>query len=202
MNSVRKDKVPSVDQCYTLLNEYHVPDHIIQHSEMVCKVAVFLADKLNSQGENLSISEVRAAALLHDITKMEGIETHQDHAKTGKELLYKLGFKRIGEIVAEHIKLQDGRNSSSISEEELINYSDKRVMHTQVVTLTERFADLRKRYGFKQLDKKIVDRILALESKTYELENKIFSKLNFPPNELLSHLNVFLQRNNGFFGLY
>ena len=184
MNSVQKDTVPSVDQCYALLNKYHVPDHIIQHSEMVCKVAVFLADKLNSQGGNLSISEVKAAALLHDITKMEGIETHQDHAKTGKELLRNLGFKRIGEIVAEHIKLKDGRNSPSISEEELINYSDKRVMHNTIVTLSERFADLQDRYGFKDRGREIMNRIRIFELKVYELEEKIFSQLHFPPEEL------------------
>jgi len=186
MNSVLRDKVPSVDESYTLLKRYHVPDHIIQHSEMVCKVALFLADKLNSHGEHLIIPEIEAAALLHDITKMEGIKTHQDHAKTGKELLHKHGFNRIGEIVAEHIKLQEGRNSLSISEEELINYSDKRVMHTRVVTLPERFSDLQKRYGIKDLDTKIINRIRMLESETYELENKIFSKLNFTPEELSS----------------
>ena len=186
MNSVLRDKVPSGDESYTLLKRYHVPDHIIQHSEIVCKVAVFLADELNNQGENLSIAEIEAAALLHDITKMEGIETRQDHAKTGKELLHKLGFKRIGEIVAEHVKLQEGRNSLPISEEELINYSDKRVMHTRVVTLPERFTDLQKRYRFKGSDKNIIKRIIALESETYELENKIFSKLNFAPEELSS----------------
>ena len=186
MNSVLRDKVPSVDESYTLLKRYHVPDHIIQHSEMVCKVAVFLADKLNSHGEHLIIHEIEAGALLHDITKMEGIETRQDHAKTGKELLHKLGFKRIGEIVAEHVKLQEGRNSLPISEEELINYSDKRVMHARVVTLSERFTDLRSRYGLKNLDTKIINRIRMLESETYELENKIFSKLNFAPEELSS----------------
>jgi len=185
MNLVPRDSVPSVDQCYTLLQRYHVPDHIIHHSEMVCKVAVFLAYELNKQGENFSIPEVKAAALLHDITKMEGIEKRQDHARTGKELLHKLGFKRIGEIVAEHITLQNGRSIRSLSEEELINYSDKRVMHTKVVTLKERFADLRQRYGFKDLDKKIVKRIRTIESETYELENRIYSKLNFGPEEIL-----------------
>ena len=184
MNSVLRDKVPSVDESYKLLKQYHVPDHIIQHSEMVCNVAVFLANELNNQGENLSINEIEAAALLHDITKMEGIEKHQDHAKTGKDLLQKLGFKRIGKIVAEHIKLQEGQNSMSISEEELINYSDKRVMHTKVVTLSERFTDLHGRYGFKNLDTKIINRIRLLESATYKLENKIFSKLSFTPEEL------------------
>ena len=184
MNSEIKRKVPSVDQCYKLLKQYRVPDHIIQHSEIVCKVAVLLANELNKQGENLSIPEIEAAALLHDITKMEGIETRKDHAKTGKRLLAELGFKRIGEIMAEHIKLKEGRSPRPISEEEIINYSDKRVMHTRVVTLEERFADLQKRYGAKSLDKNALERISALEYETYELENRIFSKLNFPPEEL------------------
>jgi len=186
MNSQIKSRVPSNDQCYRLIKEYNVPDHIIQHSEMVCKVAVFLADKLNNQGENLSISEIEAAALLHDMTKMEGFKTGQNHAKICKKLLAKLGFKRIGEIVAEHVKLQEGRNPQPLSEEEIINYSDKRVMHTRVVPLTERFADLWERYGAKGLDKDAAKRIIQLENETYKLENKIFSKLDFTPEELLS----------------
>jgi len=67
MNSVLRDAVPSVNESYALLKQYHVPDHIIQHSEMVCKVAVFLADELNNQGEYLSIAEIETGALLHDI---------------------------------------------------------------------------------------------------------------------------------------
>lgn len=185
MTSGIKSGAPSNDQCYRLIKEYNVPDHIIQHSEMVCNVAVFLADKLNNQGENLSISEIEAAALLHDMTKMEGFKTGQNHAKTCKKLLADLGFKRIGEIVAEHVKLQEGRNSQPLSEEEIINYSDKRVMHTRVVPLTERFADLWERYGAKGLDKEAAKRIIQLENETYELENKIFSKLDFTPEELL-----------------
>ena len=160
MSAATNGRVPTNGQCYELLNRYDVPDHIIQHSEMVCKVAVFLADKLNKQGENLSISEIEAAALLHDMTKMQGLKTDQNHAKTCKKLLAKLGFKRIGEIVAEHVKLQEGRNSQPLSEEEIINYSDKRVMHTRVVPLAERFADLWERYGAKGLDKEAAKRII------------------------------------------
>lgn len=185
MDKVIRGKVPSNDQCYMLLKQYYVPDHIIRHSEVVCKVAVFLAEKLNMKGEDLSIPEIEAAALLHDITKMEGIRGRQDHAKTGNRLLKKLGFKRIGEIVAEHITLKEGRGSWPLSEEEIINYSDKRVMHTKIVTLRERFADLWKRYRLKGSDKNTIKRIIALEDETYGLENKIFSKLDFPPERLL-----------------
>lgn len=184
MGIALKGEVPSIDQCYKLLKRYHVPDHIVLHSEMVCKVAVLLAEELNGQGEHLCIPEIQAAALLHDVTKMEGINAHQDHAKTGKELLAKLGFIRIGQIVAEHIKLQEGRNSPPLSEEEIINYADKRVMHTKVVTLAERFADLRKRYRVKGMDKSAIQQILALEYETYNLEKRIFAKLDFGPQKL------------------
>jgi hypothetical protein len=119
------------------------------------------------------------------MTKMEGLSTSQDHAKTAKRLLLRLGFKRIAEIVAGHIRLQEVQNPKPLTEEEIINYSDKRVMHTRVVPLAERFADLRKRYADKGFGKNVIERMIALEHKTYELEKKIFSKLDFTPEDLL-----------------
>lgn len=184
MNLAMRDKAPSIEQCYKLLKKYDVPDNIVQHSEMVYEVAVFLADKLNRQGENLRISEIEAAALLHDMAKMEGLKTGQDHAKACKNLLNKLGFKRIGEIVGEHIELKQGRSSQPLSEEELIYYSDRRVMHSKVVTLGERFADLRRRYEDKGSDKNAIKRAIEFENETYELESKIFSKLDFTPEDV------------------
>jgi len=190
MHPCNGNKVPSSDQCYDLLKKYAVPDHIIGHSEVVCRVAVFLAERLNGSGENLSIAAVKAAGLLHDITKMEGIESRQDHAETGRRLLAELGFSWVGEIVGEHIRLQGGRENQPIREQEIINYSDKRVMHTKIVTLRERFADLKRRYGLKGSDKNTIERIMALEERSYELERKIFSRLNFPPEALLQELGV------------
>jgi len=177
-------KVPSPDECYSLLERYSVPKHIIQHSEMVCRVAVFLAEHLNEQGEDLSIPELQAASLLHDLTKMEGLAEGRDHAKSGNEVLAKLGFKRIGEIVAEHIRLKEKTGSKVLSEEEILNYSDKRVMHTTIVSLADRFADLKERYASNGLDMNAMERIARLEAKTYELETRIFSTLDFTPEEL------------------
>ena len=184
MDIATTNKVPSSDECYSLLERYSVPEHIIQHSEMVCRVAVFLAEHLNEQGEDLDIPEIRAAALLHDLTKMEGLAEGRDHAKSGNEVLAKLGFKRIGEIVAEHIKLEEKRGLHVRSEEEILNYSDKRVMHTRVVSLADRFADLKERYVSNGLDINAMERIARLEARTYELETRIFSTLDFTPEEL------------------
>lgn len=182
--------VPSADRCYELLSRYEVPAHIVQHSEVVCKVAVLLAEALNEKGANLRIAEIRAAALLHDMTKIEGLKEGQDHAKTGNRLLAELGFARIGKIVAEHIKLKRRRRCGRISEEEIINYSDKRVMHTKVVTLAERFYDLKRRYGLSGMDENAMRRIRAFEDKSYELENRIFAKLDFSPQELSAVLSA------------
>ena len=185
MNAATTHRIPSPDECYALLERYGVPEHIIQHSEMVCRVAVFLAEHLNEQGEDLNVPEIQAAALLHDLTKMEGLAEGRDHAKSGNEVLTKLGFKRIGEIVAEHIKLKEKAGSQVLSEEEVLNYSDKRVMHTTVVPLADRFADLKERYGANGLDKNTTERIARLEAKTYELENRIFARLELTPDALL-----------------
>jgi uncharacterized protein len=197
MNSRRKvmDKphrgaIPTSDQCHGLLKEYEVPDHIVRHSEVVSRVAVFLAGRLNGSGENLSIEEIEAAALLHDITKMEGIEFRRDHAETGRRLLAKLGFRRIGDIVGEHVRLREGRESCPIREEEILNYSDKRVMHTEIVTLEERFSDLKRRYGLKGSDTNAIERIMAGEQRAYELERKIFSRLDFSPEELVQRMEA------------
>ena len=151
---------------------------------MVCRVAVCLAEHLNEQGQDLNIPELQAAALLHDLTKMQGLAEGQDHAKSGNEVLAKLGFERIGEIVGEHIKLKEKAGLQVLSEEEIVNYSDKRVMHTSVVSLADRFADLEERYGANGLDANAMERIAGLQVKTYELENRIFAPLDFTPGEL------------------
>jgi uncharacterized protein len=190
MHQVSNHDVPSRDQCHRLLETYGVPDHIVRHSEMVSKVARFLSERLNNKGEHLDLNVIEAAGLLHDITKIEGIKTQQDHAETGRKLLEGLGFRRIGEIVGEHIRLQPHRETIGIREEEIINYSDKRVMHTKVVTLEERFEDLEHRYGLKGLDKDVTERIKAAEQKAYELESKIFSTLDFPPEKLLEQMDM------------
>ena len=190
MNPSKDSKIPSPHQCYKLLKEHEVPDHIIRHSEAVCRVAVFLAGKLHENGEALSIPEIRAASLLHDITKMEGIRKQENHAETGKNLLGTLGFGRIGEIVGEHIRLREARKDQPINAEEILNYSDKRVKHAEIVTLRERFADLMVRYGFKDLDANAIERIKAGEQRAYELERKIFSGLDFSPEDLVQRMEA------------
>jgi hypothetical protein len=50
MNSAMNGKIPSIDQCYKLVKKCRVPHHIVSHCEMVCNVAVFLAEEADSTG--------------------------------------------------------------------------------------------------------------------------------------------------------
>lgn len=163
------------------MEEYGMLDHIIAHSLEVARVALFISIELNKMGQNIDLRLVEAASLLHDLTKTECLKTKEDHALTGSKLLREMGFERVGDIVAEHILLSRHQDPFAVSEEEVVNYADKRVKHDRIVSLNERFEDLCNRYGknpkaFEQLEK--------LKKDTFELENKIFSIIGMSPEDL------------------
>jgi hypothetical protein len=68
-----------------------------------------------------------------------------------------------------------------ITEEEIVNYADKRVQHDRIVSLEERFSDLMDRYGKGQ---KASEQMEQLRKATFEIENKIFSVLGTDPSDL------------------
>ncbi|KAF0119564.1 MAG: metal dependent phosphohydrolase, partial [bacterium] len=89
----------------------------------------------------------------------------------------------ISEIVRQHVMTDDATNSPTISEIEIVNYADKRVLHNKVVTLRKRFDDLRTRYDINQERAYL---ITQSEKRAIEVEKKIFSRLDVPPDALLS----------------
>ena len=91
---------------------------------------------------------LEAGALLHDIAKTATLHNGGEHARLGAEWLIDLGYPAVAEIVREHVWLS--RNPAEpwpLREVEIVNYADKRVLHDLVVTLAQRFDDLRSRYG-------------------------------------------------------
>ena len=71
--------------------------------------------------------------------------------------------------------------SGSPVEAEIVNYADKRVLHDQIVLLTDRLAYILERYGDGMESR---ERIMGLWGKSKELEKKIFSCLPFIPEAL------------------
>lgn len=174
-------RIPTRKECLHLMNQYGMLNNIIHHSLKVAKVATFIAKELNKKGHNMNIELVEASSLLHDITKTKCLFTEEDHAKTGYKLLKELGYERVGEIVGEHIQLSKISNSLWVKEEELVNYADKRVLHNRIVSLEDRFKDLRNRYG---KSRKGIEKIEELKKRTMEIEKKIFSFLDITPTEI------------------
>lgn len=163
------------------MGDYGMLENIIDHSLEVARVALFLSKELNKRGQKIDLALVEAASLLHDLTKTECLRTKEDHALKGSQVLEQMGYPRVGEVVAQHIWLIREGDPFTVSEEEIVNYADKRVMHDRIVPLKERFNDLRKRYGENPRALQHMDR---LERITYEIEQKIFLILQIDPDEL------------------
>jgi len=178
----RYSRVPDRSRCYEIMRENQVPPHIIRHCEKVALVATFLAEALCQVGEPLDLSLVEAGALLHDVTKHLSLKTGENHALSAARLLEKLGYPEVARVVARHIFCPPGPPGSPIREEEIVYYADKRVKHTQIVTLKERFEDLKERYGRSVSALIRLDHLYEL---TKLLERRLFKKLPFGPEKIL-----------------
>lgn len=166
-------------------------DHIIDHSVMVSNVAVSLGQHLRQSAPQLNIDLVRTAALLHDITKTRSFETGELHSETGGGLLAELGYPEIGEIIRQHVVLDTRRDQGPVSETEIVNYADKRVLHDRVVSLDQRLEYIRVRYASTPDFRK---RLRQMWDDTLALEVKIFNRLGFAPEELIRHIRLSVRR--------
>jgi len=178
----REEKgVPNRDECLDLMDRYGMLRNIVDHSLAVTRVARFLSKELNKRGQGIDLGEVEAAALLHDLAQTECLKTKEDHAQQGFRLPRGLGYERIAAVVAQHIEVSSGGDSASVTEEEVVNYADKRVQHDRIVSLEERFSDLKDRYGHVKSALEEMDR---MEKATYAIEDKIFFVLGSDPKDL------------------
>ena len=165
--------------------DMRMPDHIVAHSIQVWRVARCLADHLTSKVNHLDGQLIQAAALLHDITKSRSFNTAENHALTGGQACADLGYPEIGDLVRQHVRLDDHSDPKAISEAVIVNYADKRVLHDRIVSLDERMRYIQQRYGTQPQHKL---RIRLLWEKTQVLEKQIFKQLPFLPENLYRHL--------------
>jgi uncharacterized protein len=163
---------PSRKMCLELMDRCGMLPHIRLHSLAVCRIACAIAVELNRTGLRYDRDEIEAAALLHDITKTRSIITGENHAGTGSALLRDLGYARIAGIVAEHINPRDG--GAALTPAEIVSYADKRILHTRIVSLDERFAYLYDRYGRSA---EALRRIDATRARADAIEQKILHAL-------------------------
>ncbi|MDD3554342.1 MAG: HD domain-containing protein [Deltaproteobacteria bacterium] len=174
--------LPTIARCMELLDRHEVPHHIVQHSMRVAQVGLRIAVGLKEKGHDLNAALVVAGGLLHDIAKMQSILSGGDHAKAASVLLRGYGYDRIAEIAERHVAIDEAMERTAVlTEVHIVNYADKRVRHTEIVGLSERFLDLLERYGKTEEQRIRIDITLQ---KARSLENRIFSCLDFQPSYL------------------
>ena len=161
-------------------------DHIQAHSRLVSAVAVLLVDLLSENGVDLDRDLVRAAALLHDITKTRSFETRENHAATGEQVLVDLGYPEVGRIVGQHVRLDRYGSTGPPTAAEVVNYADKRVLHDRIVSLETRMEYIVQRYGQHAAQR---DRISRLWHLTIQLENRLFGYLRISPDQVALQLD-------------
>ncbi len=176
--------LPSPDRCLELLETHGMLPHIKEHSLQVLAVARRLGEALGAAGMHLYLPLIEAGALLHDLGKTPCLGTGQNHARWGAQVLHDLGYPELAGVVEQHVHLQEAPwDPRLIREASVVNYADKRVLHTRVVTLAERFQDLRARYG---LTPEHLKRLADLEVKAKALEDLLFAPLSLTPDDLLA----------------
>lgn len=168
-------RIPSEQDCFALLEKYEVPEIIVEHSRQVAKVALYLGEKLSGHGEKINLKLLLASALLHDIDKKICLDDPtKKHAVEASSILKREGFPEIAEIVRQHRLNQILEAHFTGWEAKLVYYADKRVRHTEIVSLQERFDYLLERYG--SLRGEVKQGILAAKPKVFALEREILSK--------------------------
>jgi len=174
--------VPSIQECYQLMDAYRMLDNIRAHSVVVARVARLIAHHLQEERIGISVEITTAGALLHDIGKTASLQTGQDHSELGRQICLNNHLDEIASIVAEHVRLKVYSLNEGFSEKEIVFYADKRVKHDQVVSLNERLAYIIERYsrGREQMSRAIKENF----SLCRQIQEKLFRILPFSPDAL------------------
>lgn len=177
--------IPDESQCLSLLEKYSTPDHIVRHSQRVWEVGKFLGEAMIERNYEIDLSLLRASCLLHDIGKFPCILSgFKKHDMKGKEILQKEGLEIVGEIISQHVILK-GPKDRAIAEEHVVFYSDKRVVHDQIVSLESRFVYLVDTYG-KTPEAR--EKLLVMKQETMDVEKAIFEIIKLDPTIITNFL--------------
>ena len=187
------------------------PLHVRAHCKQVAQVAVQMGEAFTRKNILIDLNSLHTAALLHDMARICDFKTMErtnfceeiteekwekwlilrekyagrDHPDLAFEALSKKGYLKTAELIRLH-------NSLSILEEPeqfehletaLLYYADKRVKHDEVVSLAERFRDGEVRYGNHD-DARQKELYGEVEKRTFELEGRLFERIDLKPEEI------------------
>ncbi len=188
-------KVPSINNCLEMMDQYAMLDNIREHSFIVARVAETIVTELEIPQENgcrpPDLDLVLAGALLHDIAKTKCLDGSCQHAEEGMLICAAHDFPEVGSIVAQHVILnsfdRDAYRKGSFPAREIVYYADKRVRHNEIVLLSQRLDYIIDKYS--RGSDYIQERIRKNFALCVEFERYLFSFLPFAPEDLPQRVN-------------
>ena len=178
--------IPTVAECFQLMDRYRMLENIRAHTIIVARVTALLAEECFRAGKTISVPIAVTAALLHDIGKTASLDNDQDHAVLGSEICLEHGFDELAGIVGDHVHFQSS-SLPKITENEIVYYADKRVNHDKVVSLVDRGEYIVGRYGNN--DPVRLEAIAKNRLKWREVEEALFAMLPFAAEDIGSMID-------------
>lgn len=209
---MKKSSLPTRKECLAIIEEHHVPQHIVKHSLAVAKLAVFLAQRLTEKGITVDVNLVDRACLLHDIVRIcdfkeldygrfEQAVTTEDKAiwqqlrakykETPHEYaaydILKDKYPMLALTIKKHryIGILNEKEKPNTWEEKLVYYADMRVMHDKIVPLEKRLTEAHKRnVHFYKTEAQRLSTIAKVDPLIYSLEKEIFDEIGLSPLDI------------------
>lgn len=177
---VQEYPVPDDSLCKEYWQRFEMLDNVAAHSLMVADVATFMAERAKKVGLPVDVPTVRASAMLHDIAKTYCILHGGNHSQLGGAWAMELtGNPVIASGVTHHVywpfELDLHRYFTPLA----VIYADKRVNHSDLVSIEERFEDLIKRYG---IPLGLQDKIMVTKNQALDLEQLLNDTLGVDLN--------------------
>lgn len=143
------ERIPSNDECRDAWAQWDMPDHIQEHSLLVAQVSLHIAKLCKKRlVPGLDLGLVEAAALLHDVAKMHTVRHGGSHSQLGAAWVQEwTGNALLSRAVLHHVYWPFAMDIRRYPVSLIVFYSDKRVKHTEIVGMGERFEDILFRYG-------------------------------------------------------
>jgi uncharacterized protein len=211
---MKKCKLPSHEECFELIRQYAVPEHIVKHSIEAAKLAVFLAERLKEKGIAVNVDLVERACLLHDAVRMCDFKTldcgglaepAEQESKAiwqqlrkdfeglcHEDIAYELlrdEYPELAITIRKHkyLAILDEEDKPTTWEEKLVYYADKRVMHEKIVPLKDRLEEAHKRHIRQhgiQTQRQIIT--AKADAQIFKLEKEIFDKIGLRAEQVTS----------------
>jgi putative nucleotidyltransferase with HDIG domain len=177
--------IPDRATARRLLDEAGLPDGIVTHSEGVARVAVAAAGLVAEAQIPVDGALVEAAALLHDIDKVEIRRSGGEHGIVGARRLAAMGYDELAIPVASHpiTALLDDDRFPIGWPSVIVAVADRHVAQ-EFMTIDERIDDMKRRHPEHAAS------IELARGASHALEEQVAEATGLPAEELVTRLRA------------